>query len=63
MYASLRQVVSCDIVSDASRSATASMDAPTIQPKFLPKRDELGLVAVGFSGGQVRRALNVDEMV
>lgn len=32
-----------------------NMDAPTIQPKFLPKRNELGLVAVGFSGGQVTR--------
>lgn len=30
-----------------------NMDSPTIQPKFLPKPDELGLVAVGFSGGQV----------
>jgi len=29
------------------------MDAPTIQPKFLSKHDELGLIAVGFSGGQV----------
>jgi hypothetical protein len=29
------------------------MDAPTFQPKFLPKQNELGLVAVGFSGGQV----------
>ena len=28
--------------------------APTLQPKFLPKRDELGLVAVGFSGGQCK---------
>lgn len=26
--------------------------APTLQPKFLPSRSELGLVAVGFSGGQ-----------
>jgi len=34
-------------------SIAADMDAPTIQPKFLPKRNELGLVAVGFSGGQV----------
>ena len=34
---------------------TVKMDAPTnIQPKFLPKGNELGLVAVGFSGGQVR---------
>jgi arginase len=26
--------------------------APTAQPKFLPSRSELGIVAVGFSGGQ-----------
>jgi len=24
-----------------------------VQPKFLSKADELGVVAVGFSGGQV----------
>jgi len=29
------------------------MDAPTIQPKFLANASDLGLVAVGFSGGQV----------
>lgn len=29
------------------------MDAPTIQPKFLKNASDLGLVAVGFSGGQV----------
>ena len=34
-----------------------TMDAPTIQPKFLSKHDELGLVAVGFSGGQVTRII------
>lgn len=33
---------------------TDDMDHPTIQPKFLSKAEELGLVAVGFSGGQVR---------
>jgi arginase len=27
--------------------------APTIEPKFLPTRNELGVIAVGFSGGQV----------
>lgn len=41
-----------------------NMDAPTIQSKFLPKSNELGLVAVGFSGGQVcvrkRTTLHVD---
>ena len=30
--------------------------APQIQPKFLPNRHDLGVVAVGFSGGQVRSA-------
>ena len=34
------------------------MDAPTIQPKFLPNGNELGLVAVGFSGGQVIHTSN-----
>ena len=29
------------------------MDPSTIHSKFLPTNDELGLVAVGFSGGQV----------
>lgn len=32
------------------------MDAPTLQPKFLPSRNELGLVAVGFCGGQVSKS-------
>jgi hypothetical protein len=27
--------------------------APSIQPKFLPNRHDVGVVAVGFSGGQV----------
>ncbi|KAI9829573.1 MAG: hypothetical protein M1819_006078 [Sarea resinae] len=27
---------------------------PTLQPKFLPARNELGVVAVGFSGGQCK---------
>jgi hypothetical protein len=30
------------------------MDAPTLQPKFLKNGTDLGIVAVGFSGGQVR---------
>ena len=38
-----------------SSSSSEIMDAPTIQPKFLAKGNELGLVAVGFSGGQVSR--------
>ena len=29
------------------------MDAPTLQPKFLKNGTDLGIVAVGFSGGQV----------
>jgi len=33
--------------------------APQIQPKFLPSRHDLGVVAVGFSGGQVRSSLGV----
>ena len=44
---------------DADSSSSENMDAPTIQPKFLPGRNELGLVAVGFSGGQVRRCVNM----
>jgi arginase len=35
------------------------MDAPTIQPKFLKKGNELGIVAVGFSGGQVSGHYNL----
>jgi len=27
---------------------------PTLEPKFLPSRDQLGVVAVGFSGGQCK---------
>lgn len=38
------------------------MDAPSLQPKFLPSRSELGLVAVGFNGGQVRRALRAKTL-
>jgi hypothetical protein len=30
-----------------------------VQPKFLRTGDELGVVAVGFSGGQVRHYLSV----
>ena len=40
---------------DSSSSSEIIMDAPTIQPKFLKKGNELGIVAVGFSGGQVSR--------
>jgi len=37
------------------------MDPPTISPKFLPTQTELGLVAVGFSGGQVCVTYNYDR--
>lgn len=30
---------------------------PIILPKFLSRGNELGVVAVGFSGGQVRRII------
>jgi len=36
--------------------------APTLQPKFLPTRDELGVVAVGFSGGQCRPGVDAAPM-
>ena len=36
--------------------------APTQQPKFLPNRSELGLVAVGFSGGQPRPGTDAAPM-
>jgi hypothetical protein len=34
------------------------MDAPTLQPKFLKNGSDLGIVAVGFSGGQVSNHAN-----
>jgi hypothetical protein len=37
----------------ANPSTSLTMDAPTIQPKFLKNGSDLGIVAVGFSGGQV----------
>ncbi|KAF2835643.1 Ureohydrolase [Patellaria atrata CBS 101060] len=36
--------------------------APTLQPKFLPRRDDLGLVAVGFSGGQCKAGVDAAPM-
>lgn len=36
--------------------------APTLQPKFLPKRNELGIVAVGFSGGQPKPGVDAAPM-
>ena len=36
-----------------SLSSSEIMDAPTLQPKFLAKGNGIGIVAVGFSGGQV----------
>ena len=50
MYAFLRRYKSLT-ASDVHDSDI--MDAPTIQPKFLSNANEIGLVAVGFSGGQV----------
>jgi hypothetical protein len=42
------------LLTTASTPATSlKMDAPTIQPKFLKNGSDLGIVAVGFSGGQV----------
>ncbi|KAK3724384.1 Arginase, catabolizes arginine to ornithine and urea [Vermiconidia calcicola] len=39
------------------------MDAPiTIQPKFLSNKTELGLVAVGFSGGQCKPGVDAAPM-
>lgn len=38
------------------------MDAPSLQPKFLPTRTELGLVAVGFSGGQCKSGVDAAPM-
>lgn len=38
------------------------MDAPTIQPKFLANGTDIGLVAVGFSGGQVQHGTRADNM-
>ncbi|KAF2402461.1 Ureohydrolase [Trichodelitschia bisporula] len=36
--------------------------APTLQPRFLPSRTELGLVAVGFSGGQCKDGVDAAPM-
>ncbi|KAK5687611.1 Arginase, catabolizes arginine to ornithine and urea [Elasticomyces elasticus] len=38
------------------------MDAPTIQTKFLKSNNELGLVAVGFSGGQCKPGVDAAPM-
>ncbi|TKA39640.1 hypothetical protein B0A55_13450, partial [Friedmanniomyces simplex] len=38
------------------------MDAPTIQPKFLKNHNDLGLVAVGFSGGQCKPGVDAAPM-
>ncbi len=35
------------------------MDRPTLRPKFLKNNNELGLIAVGFSGGQVGRSASL----
>ncbi|KIW03050.1 arginase, variant [Verruconis gallopava] len=36
--------------------------APTLQPKFLPSRNQLGLVAVGFNGGQMKSGVEAAPM-
>ncbi|KAJ4985001.1 hypothetical protein SVAN01_09523 [Stagonosporopsis vannaccii] len=36
--------------------------APTIQPKFLPSRQDVGVVAVGFSGGQPKAGVDAAPM-
>ncbi|KAF2197066.1 Ureohydrolase [Delitschia confertaspora ATCC 74209] len=36
--------------------------APSLQPKFLPTRNELGVVAVGFSGGQPKPGVDAAPM-
>jgi len=36
--------------------------APTLQPKFLPTRNQLGVVAVGFSGGQCKPGVDAAPM-
>ncbi|OCK85152.1 Ureohydrolase [Lepidopterella palustris CBS 459.81] len=36
--------------------------APTITPKFLPSRHDLGVVAVGFSGGQTKAGVDAAPM-
>ncbi|KAI8939020.1 hypothetical protein NX059_004863 [Plenodomus lindquistii] len=36
--------------------------APSQQPKFLPSRNELGVVAVGFSGGQPKAGVDAAPM-
>ncbi|KAM0699964.1 hypothetical protein Q7P36_000175 [Cladosporium allicinum] len=38
------------------------MDAPTIQPKFLKNGSDLGIVAVGFSGGQCKSGVDAAPM-
>lgn len=38
------------------------MDAPTIQPKFLKNGTDLGIVAVGFSGGQCKAGVDAAPM-
>lgn len=43
-------------------SYTNMTSAPQIQPKFLPNRHDLGVVAVGFSGGQVSSALLASQL-
>ncbi|TKA73917.1 hypothetical protein B0A55_05049 [Friedmanniomyces simplex] len=50
------------IQADPNSDHTTKMDAPTIQPKFLKNRNDLGLVAVGFSGGQCKPGVDAAPM-
>ena len=46
--------IDCEERGSDRKKHTVMTSAPTLQPKFLPARNQLGLVSVGFSGGQVR---------
>ncbi|RMX77605.1 hypothetical protein D0869_09753 [Hortaea werneckii] len=39
-----------------------TMDAPTLQPKFLANGNDIGMVAVGFSGGQCKPGTDAAPM-
>jgi hypothetical protein len=52
-------IVNCLANMHVKLSYTTMTSAPQIQPKFLPNRHDLGVVAVGFSGGQVSTALSL----
>ncbi|KAH9864586.1 hypothetical protein J1614_010521 [Plenodomus biglobosus] len=46
----------------APSTAHTMTSAPSQQPKFLPARNELGVVAVGFSGGQPKAGVDAAPM-